>query len=280
MVPAVNPWLFRVLRASAVAVIAWLLYQVLAHYEREWLFVPIALVVFVLWLAEQARALYARRKKEADWDRWEGAVAGPPADRSLAIREVREALRRSVRFGPRLRQEQAHLSVILAELLDAAGQPGEATKVLARVDLDALTPSQAVVVRHARVVAYLSAGMIDDADVVLAVRAKDSGEPDMDARLDLLAGMIAIERGDPERALEIADEVDARLPDDASLHDESTVVRAAAYDARSDRARAIEAMRTLDAETLEALAQLGPARIRPLAAAAREPDPAALPTAE
>jgi hypothetical protein len=161
--------------------------------------------------------------------------------------------------------------VVLAELLDASGKAQEGTRVLAKVDLDALTPSQAVAVRHAKVVTYLSAGLIDDAETALAVRAKDSGEPDMDARLDLLGAMIAIERGDPARALEIAADVEARMPDDASLRAEVRVVRAAALDAKGEREPALEIMRTLDDATLDGLEKLGPERVRPLAAAAREP---------
>lgn len=263
-----------------MAVVAWILYQVLDHFDEEWLFFPIVVLVFLLWVAEQGRRAWTLKKKEADWDRWEAAVADPAA-RPVAIREVRTALAKSERMGARLRQEQAHLSVILAELLDASGRPEEGARVLAKVDLDALTPSQAVVVRHARVVAYLSAGMLDDAEVSLKVRAEDSGEPDMDARLDLLEAMVAIERGDTARAGEIVGSVEERFRDDEYLRAECKVARAVVDDARGDREEAIAALRGLDAGTLESLAQLGPPRVRPLASAASatsaggSPDPAA-----
>lgn len=264
-------WGFRILRATFMAVVAWLLYQVLDHYGYASAFLPIVLVVFFLWLGEQARRAYTRRKKESDWDRWEAAIVDPAA-RQRAITEVRAALASSQRFGPRLRQEQAHLSVILAELLDASGRADEGARVLAKVEIDALTPSQAVVVRHARVVTYLSAGRIDDAEAALALRAESSGEPDMDARLDLLGAMIAIERGDAARALEIATEVEKRMADDSSIVAEARVARAAALDAAGERDAALEAMRTLDAATLDSLAELGPERVRPLARDARSAD--------
>lgn len=261
-------WGLRILRATFMAVVAWFLYQVLDHYGYAYLFLPIVGTVFLLWFGEQARRIYTRRKKERDWDRWEAAIVDPE-QRSGAIAEVRAALTRAQRLGPRLKQEQAHLSVILAELLDANGTPREGTRVLAKVDLESLSPAQAVAVRHAKVVTYLSAGMIDDAETALAVRARDSGEPDMDARLDLLGAMIAIERDDPARALEVADEVEQRLPDDESIRAEARVVRAAALDAQGEAERALDVMRTLDDATLDGLAKLGPERVRPLAAAAR-----------
>jgi len=268
-------WGFRVLRATFLAVIAWVLYQVLDRADRAWWFIPIAFGVALLFAAEHARQRWRRRKNEADWDRWEAAVVDPAA-RPRAIIEVRQALARSLRFGDRLRREQAHLSVILAELLDASGRPEEGARALAKVDLDALTPSQAVVVRHTKVATYLSAGLWDDAEAALAVRAKDSGEPDMDARLDLLGGMIAIERGRPEEALSIAESVAAKL-DDPSIRAETQVLRAAALDAKGERDEAVRALRTLDDATLASLETLGFARIRPVAAAAREHESAQRP---
>ncbi|WP_053234890.1 hypothetical protein [Sandaracinus amylolyticus] len=262
-------WGFRILRATFMAIVAWLLYQVLDHYDRAWLFVPIAIGVLALWLAEQARRAWTRKKKEADWDRWESAVVDASL-RPRAIIEVKQALARSQRLGPRLRQEQAHLSVVLAELLDASGRPEEGARVLARVDLDALSPSQAVVVRHTKIASYLSAGMIDDAQAALAVRGKASDEPDMEARLDLLGGMIAVERGELDDALKIATDVEARL-EDASVKAEARVLRAAALDARGDHEGAITTLRTLDDATLLSLEMLGFRRVRGLAAEARAP---------
>lgn len=261
-------WAYRILRAAFMAGVGWLLYQVLDRWDREWLFFPIVLVVVVLWVAEQGRRTWVRRKKEALWDRWEAAL-GDPAARPDAIREVRSALARSLRFGPRLRQEQAHLSVVLAELLDASGRPEEGTKVLAQVDLEALTPSQAVVVRHARVVTYLSAGMLEDAEVSLKTRAKDSGEPDMDARLDLLEAMVAVERDELDRARDIVARVSKAFAGEASLRIECDVARALVEDAAGDRAKAVATLRALDSATLESLEKLGPKRLRPLAEAAR-----------
>jgi hypothetical protein len=266
--PMLRRGLYRLLRATFMAILAWILFQVLHHYHREWLFVPIVGGLFAFWVGEQAWRLWLRKKKEADLDRWERAIL-VAAERPRAIAEVRRALDRSRRFGPRLRQEQAHLSVLLADLLDASGRAEEAVRVLARVDLDALKPSQAVVVRHAKVVAYLSAGLLDDAEAVLATRAHESGVPDMDARLDLLGGLLAIERGRPEDAMATADQVETRLPHDPAIRAEALVLRAVALDARGDRAGAMALLRALEPDTLEYLEVVGPRRVRPLAALAR-----------
>lgn len=262
-------WGYRVVRAAFMAIVAGVLYEVLDRQGLVSWFLPIVGIVFLLWFAEQARRVWVRRKKVADWDRWEAAIFEPSA-RNHAIAEVQRALARSKRFGARLRQEQAHLSVILAELLDASGRAPEGIRVLAQIDLDALSPSRAVVVRHAKTVLYLSAGLLDEAETVLATRAPESGEPDMDARLDLLGGMIALERGNPEVALEVADAVEKRLPNDESLQAELRVLRAAGLDAKGEHDRALGILRTLDPDMLAVLAKLGPERVRPLAIAAQQ----------
>jgi hypothetical protein len=262
-------WGYRVLRAAFMAILAGVLYETLDRHGQVSWFLPFVGAVFLLWFAEQARRVWVRRKKEADWDRWEAAIF-EPGERGNAIMEVQRALARSKRFGARLRQEQAHLSVVLAELLDASNRAPEGIRVLAKIDLDALPPSQAVVVRHAKIVLYLTAELLDEAESVLATRAKESGAPDMDARLDLLGAMIALERGHPERALEVADAVEKHLPDDESLRDELCVLRAAGLDAKGERDRALEILRTLDEGVLDALAKLGPGRVRPLATAAQQ----------
>ncbi len=259
-------WGFRIGRATFLAVLAWGLFRVLDGRGHGALFLPIVGVVFLLWVAEQLRGRHVRRKKERDWDRWEASVLDEEG-RGTALAEVRAALARSLRFGPRLKQEQAHLSVILAELLDASDQSAEAARVLARVDLAALPPGQAVVVRHAKAVAYLEAGLLDDAEATLAVRDLESGVPDMDARLDLLGGLLEVERGRPERALEIVSKVEAKAADPA-IKDECVVLRAIADDARGARDEATAGLRALDPDTLEVLRRVGPRRVRSLAQSA------------
>ena len=263
-------WLLRAARAAAVGLFAWILYQVLNHYELGWLFWPIAGAVFAFWLWETLRRRHTRRKNIEAWDRWDAAVLDPAA-RPGAIQEVRQRLAASQRLGPRLRKEQAHLSVVLAELLDASGKPEEAIRVLAKVNLDMLEPGQAAIVRHARVVAYLSAGLLDDAEVAIEARRGASGEPDIDARLDLLGAMIAVERGDLARAAtKAADVEDDWKDEDEGLVVEARLVKAAAADAGGQREEALTHLEEISAETLEALVQVGAPRIRALAKAALE----------
>ncbi len=259
-----KPWLIRIGRVVAVALFALILYYSLDHWGYAWVMVPVVCVGFLAYLGETLRMRWVRQKRVRDWDRWEASVTDD-ATRDAAIAEVRDALQKSSRLGPRLRLEQAHLSVILAELLDAAGRPQEASRVLTRVKIDELAPGQAAVVRHAKAVAYLSAGDVENADLTLRVRGSRSEEADVEARLDFLELMVAIERGEPEKALDGAELVAKKVPKDDSIAEEARVVEAAALDALGKRDEAVAKMRALSKETIAALARLGPPRIRPLA---------------
>jgi hypothetical protein len=263
----VNPWLLRLGRVVAVAVSAFLLYYTLDYFGQAWAIWPIAILLAALYVGELILQQRRRSKREEDWDRWERAV-GDEAARAGAIREVREQLQKARRLGPRLKLDVAHLSVILAELLDASGRPLEGARVLSQVAAEELDKTQAAVVRHAKVVCYLSAGDLENAENALAIRERESGAEDVDARLDLLGFMIAIEKGDAEGALAGAKKYEGTSDPDVAI--ESVVVQAAAEDALGRRDAAIALLDRIERSTLESLALLGQPRIRPLAKAALE----------
>ncbi len=255
-------WTF--VRVVAVALFAWLLYQGLAYFGHGAWMVPIALFVALLWAADVVRIRRERRRNEAEWDRWEAAVFDD-ARRPAAIQEAREALRSAARLGPRLRVRQAHLSVLLAELLDASGRAAEACDVLSRVKLDELDPARRGVVRHAKAVAQFSAERYDDAEATLRAHRPPS-EPDIDARIELLRRMLLVERGEAEAALVGLDHVlDGVKDDDTGLLDDVRVVRAVCLEAlgRDEDARA--ELEALDPELLAILARFGARRARALA---------------
>jgi len=252
------------MRILAVTIFSVVVYYVLDYFGVAWAMVPIVSVVFLIWLGETLRMRWRAQQREQSWDRWEAAVTDD-ATRDAAIEEVREALEKSRRLGPRLRLDQAHLSVILAELLDAAGRPTEGSRVLTRVKIEELESGQAAVVRHAKAVAYLSAGDVENADLTLRVRGQRSSEGDVEARLDFLVLMVAIEKGDAQRALDEADGIARSYPADPTIADDARVVEAAALDALGRRDEAIAKIRALPKDTQAALARMGQPRVRPLA---------------
>ncbi|MFO0708852.1 MAG: hypothetical protein U0353_03385 [Sandaracinus sp.] len=256
------------LRIVFVGVVAWLLYHALAHFGYGWAMIPIALLAVGLWAAESWRMSKQRRERVAAWDRWEAAVADDDA-RPGAIQEVREELRRAYRLGPRLRVDQAHLSVILAELLDASDRAEEACEVLARVKLDELDAARCAVVRHAKAVAQISASRFEEAEATVRAHRAPT-EPDVDARMELLGRMLKLERGEAKDALEGLDGVLAKVPgDETGLADDVLVVRAACLEALGKDAEALAELRKLDEGVLEGLAKLGAPRVRALARRAR-----------
>lgn len=259
-----NVWAWRAMRILAVTIFSVVVYYVLDYFGVAWAMVPIVSVVFLIWLGETLRMRWRAQQREQSWDRWEAAVTDD-ATRDAAIEEVREALEKSRRLGPRLRLDQAHLSVILAELLDAAGRPTEGSRVLTRVKIEELESGQAAVVRHAKAVAYLSAGDVENADLTLRVRGQRSSEGDVEARLDFLVLMVAIEKGDAQRALDEADGIARSYPADPTIADDARVVEAAALDALGRRDEAIAKIRALPKDTQAALARMGQPRVRPLA---------------
>lgn len=253
-----------VLRIVFVAGVAFLLYHALAYFGYGWAMIPIALVAVGLYAAESWRMGRQRREREASWDRWEAAVMDEDA-RPTAIQEAREALRRSFRLGPRLKIEQAHLSVILAELLDASGRPEEACDVLSRVKVDELDDARRGVVRHAKAVAQISAGRFEEAEATVRAHRPPT-EPDVDARIELLSRMLKLERGEAKQALEGLDGILAKVPDDETgLADDVLVVRAACLAELGKKDEAHAELRKLDPAVLAGLAKLGAPRVRALA---------------
>ena len=256
-----------VLRIAFVGACAFALYHALAAYGYGWLMVPLAVVVSAGWAFLAMKNKQRTERRRAQWDSWEEAVFDDEA-RSKAILEVRQALQQAQRLGKNLRNEVAHLSVILAELLDASDRSEEACDVLGKVRIDELDATRAVVVRHARAVVQLAAGRLDDLGATLSAHQPPT-EPDMDARIELLRRMWMIERGEVEKALDGLDAIAARVPDDESgLVDDALVVRACALAAQGRDEEALTLIRSLGEPVLESLAKLGAPRVRALASQA------------
>jgi len=256
--------LWVVLRIFFVGVAAWLLYHALAHFGYGWAMIPIAAVAVLLWAAESYRMGNQRKAREAAWDRWEAAVMDDEA-RPKAVQEVREELRKAYRLGPRLKVDQAHLSVILAELLDANGRADEACEVLARVKVDELDDARRGVVRHAKAVAQISAGRFEEAEATLRAHRPPT-EPDVDARMELLRRMLRLEKGEAKEALEGLDGVLAKVPDDEKgLGDDVPVVRTGCRAARGKEDAAAAGRRKPGAAVRRTRAKLGAPRVRELA---------------
>jgi hypothetical protein len=262
-----NLWMWRGLRLLAVAIAACLLYYTLDHFGMAWVIWPIAGGLGLLVGGEMFLQSRRKQQREVDWDRWERAVSDASA-RPDAIREVREQLQKTRRMGKRLKLDVAHLSVILAELLDASGKPLEGARVLSQVAVEELDKTQAAVVRHAKVVCYLSAGDIENAETALSIRDTETGAEDVDRRLDLLGFMVEIEKGNAQLALDGAKKLEGTSDPDVVI--ESVVVQAAAQDALGDREAALVLLDRIDKETLASLALLGQPRVRPLATLALE----------
>lgn len=254
----------RLGRLALVGALAWLAYYVLDHFGISWVLWVLLGLGVTAFFSEMLLQRIRRRRREEAWDRWERATDDEAA-RPGAMKEIRERLKTVRRLGTRTRLEQAHLSVMLAELLDASGQPAEGARVLAQVPVDDLEPAQAAVVRHAKVVCYLSASDVEGAELALSVRDETTSASDVDARLDLLALMVAIEKGDAERALREAPGIGKRAGDE-EIELEARVVEAAALDALGRHPEALDKLRSIDAPTLAGLARLGAPRVRPLAA--------------
>lgn len=260
-----SPWVKHLLRVIAVAAGAFVLYYTFDYFEVAWAIWPVAGLFVLVVGGEMFLTSRRRKKREEDWDRWEHAVYDQKT-RPAAIREVRAELAKSRRLGGRLKLDVAHLSVILAELLDASGKPLDGARVLAQVPVEELDKTQAAVVRHAKIVCYLSAGDVENAESALSVRDAESGARDVDLRLDLLGFMVAIEKGDAQSALDGAAKLETAEDPDVVL--ESVVVQAAAKDALGDRPAALALLDRIERDTLKSLAVLGQPRIRPLAEAA------------
>lgn len=254
-------WLFRILRAAFIAALAWIAYRWLAPDGLGWLVPVLAGLAALAWIALRVRRARAARAEDARADRWAEALMDPPL-RPGAIRELRAELETldADKHAPRY----ARLALVLAELLEADGDPGAAREALERVKLGKLPARTKAMVQHARAVAALSAGDVREASSLLDAIAS-CGDREIDLRVRALRGFVLAERGEAERALELAEELRIDAGSDADLRMEARVLKAVALDVAGDRADAVKVLRALGEEMLGVLLVLGLPRVRELA---------------
>ncbi len=263
-------WLLRTFRMAFIAIAAWVAYRVLEPKGLGWL-VPLAGAVGAFsWIGFRYARIRRRRADEAQADLWAEALMDPPM-RPNAVRELRARIG-ELDGSPRRLPLRARLTLVLAELLDADGEPAEALRALDALDVSALPPRTAVMVRHARAVASLSAGDAEAAEAILAELGGPSGDRSVDLRVQALRGVLAAERGDGERALEIAEELRMEAANDPELRIEARVLKAVGLDALGDRDDAVTVMRGLGEEMLGVLLVLGLPRVKELADLALDDD--------
>lgn len=258
-------WLLRGLRVVFIAVSAWLGFSYLAPRGLGWVVWAVLGGLAALYFGRRAHRAIGRRRENARADAWAEALMDP-ALRPAAIRGLRDEIEA---LGAKSPVEHARRTLVLAELLEANGEPRAGREALDLVDDAALAESLAAVVRHARAVSSLSAG-----DAVAAAEALDAlpgpcGDAVMDLRIRLLRGLIAVEEGQPERGLEIARELREET-DDADLRTELRVLEAVAREAAGQRQAAIKAILALDDEMLDVLRVLGLPRVRAIVTVAMD----------
>ncbi len=259
---------WRLLRIALVATAAYAAFVWLQPRGLGWVVLPAALVSTLLvsgyrWM--RVRRAGASGGREG---RWAEAMLDT-AKRPAAVAEVRREVARLEPVREATRSEHARLTVLLAQLLDAGGRNDEGLRLLDGLDFDALGPVDAALVRHGLAVLRLRADDARGALEVLEGRRGKSGEPELDLRLDLLEASARLELGEPERALETATRARRAAGGDEELIVEARVVRAAALDALGNRSDALDVLRSLGADVIEMLSQLGQRRVRELAEAAR-----------
>ncbi len=258
--------IYRLLRIGVVAGAAVLGYRWLAPMGLGWLVLAVGGAVLVAWLGYRVWRVRKERQREARADRWAEALVFPPG-RAAAITELREERARALPKDP---AEHARLTLVLAELLEADGEPAAAIEALGEVAPGSLSESLAAVMRHARAVAHLSAGDPEAALATLDETSAAVGDRSVDLRIRMLRGLIAAEMGDPVEAEQIAAEAREEALDDEDLRVEARVLAAVALDAAGRRDDAIERMHRLGDEMLDVLVLLGLPRVRGLAEEAIE----------
>lgn len=256
-------WLFRILRVVFLGIAAWLAFHWLAPLGLGWAVPVAAAVIALVWVGLRYRRLQQQRASDAAADRWAEALMDPPL-RPQAVRGLRDELAR-VRPVGRDAVQHARLSLVLAELLEADGDPQGALEALRAVSLPAVPERTRAMVRHARAVASLSAGDVDAAAHELDAIGGSTGDRDIDLRVRALRGLIAVERGEAEHALELAESLRIDAGSDGDLRLEARVLKAAALDALGERDDALAVMRALGEEMLGVLLVLGLPRVRRLA---------------
>lgn len=250
-----------VLRFFAVALLAYGAFRGLdALGVAAWMG-PVAVVVSALMIGVAYWQRKQTRESETRFVAWESTLADPPS-RARAITEIRAELQRTQPHAKRMIGDRAQLSLVLAQLLDAAGRADEACDVLARVPVEEMKPIGAAVVRQARLVAQLSAGRLDDAQATITAHRPPT-DAATDARIELGQRQLWIERGELDRAeADLAAIDELAKTDDTDLAADVVALRAMIADARGERARARELLGALPAEQLEALRAAGPTRVK------------------
>ncbi len=252
----------RFMRVLTVGVLAYLSMVGANALGLPWLGWTLAGLLFVgygaLTLVEMQKRAGLRREA-----RWEQAIYDG-THRRQCIEEVRAARAKIDPARVRRRPEFARLSVLLAELLDAEGDYVAARAIIDEVPLSGLSKLDAGLVRHTRAVIQLRAG-----DPVAALGAldkrDDTGDLELDQRLELLEAYAQIENGDPRSGLSRAEAMSQRQQVDESVLTEARVVRAAALDVLGRREEALVVLAALGRESLQPLSHLGQPRVRALA---------------
>ena len=253
--------IYRLFRLAVVAGAAVLGYRWLAPLGLGWLVLVIGGAILAAWVALRLRRVRRERRRDERADRWAEALAFPPG-RAAAVAELREERARCLSKDP---PEHARLTLVLAELLEADGDPGAAIEALDEVSAAELPASLAAVIRHARAVAHVANHQPEAALATLDEHPEPTGERSIDLRIRMMRGLIAADLGDAEEAARIAAEAREEALDDENLRMEARVLAAVALDADDRRDEAIEQMHRLGDDMLDVLVLLGLPRVRGLA---------------
>ena len=256
--------IYRILRVLLIAAVAWLAFHWLEPEGLGWVVLAAAAAVMVGWIGLRALRIRRARARDDQADAWALALMHPP-ERPAAIRELTDE--RSATKDP---AERARLTLVLAELLEANGDPRAALEALGELSDAELPPRLAAMVRHARAVALLSDGDPSAAQAALDSDPRSSGDPAIELRIRLMQGLIAAESGRGAEALAIARRSRDEALDDPDLTTEARVLEAVALRALGRTKHAIRVMLRLDDEMLDVLVLLGLPGVRALAADAIE----------
>lgn len=258
-------WILRGLRVVLVALAAWLAFQWLEPKGLGWVVLVAAGLFVAMWIGYRAALARRRRAEEAQADRWAEALMFPP-ERPQAVRELEAEIAALDPSAPKQAHRHARLTLVLAELLEADGEPLKALEALDRVDEDAVGERMTAVLGHARAVSWLSAGEPAKARQALDELPGPCGDRAVDLRVRMTRGLIAAEEGDAGEALEIARLARDEAGDDADLRLEARLLKAVALDAAGDREDARKVLHAVEDDMLEVLTRLGLPRVRRLSA--------------
>lgn len=252
----------RVVRIVFIGFVAYAAVAWASKHGLAWAGYSVAAAVLSVFLG--VSLMRARKGTNARREaRWERAIYEPKG-RARALAEVARAVRALSPPRAQTRVEHARMSILLAELHDAAGNYEAAMRSVDGLAVDALPAIDAGLVRHTRAVTHLRG---EDARGALAALKErtPSGDVELDQRLTLLEAYARIELGEVAAGLSYADEIIKREGVDPSVVIEARIVRAAALDALGKREEALVALLALDRSTLAPLSELGHPRVRALA---------------